>query len=130
MSTSPDGLGPRGSALWESLARSPETPDGVLALEACRAADRLDELDSIIHGKGVLHLMQFRLKDLFSPDDERRVSVEVKFDSVLSEARQQQGVLRQMLVSLGLQSAPASESAAPASTVDEFTKRRQERKAK
>jgi hypothetical protein len=99
----------------------------VLALEACRAADRLDELDSIIHGKGVLHLMQFRLKDLFSPDDERRVSVEVKFDSVLSEARQQQGVLRQMLVSLGLQSAPASESAAPASTVDEFTQRRERR---
>ena len=127
MSTSPDGLGPRGSALWESLARSPETPDGVLALEACRTADRLDELDSIIHGKGVLHLMQFRLKDLFSPDDERRVSIEVKFDSVLSEARQQQGVLRQMLVSLGLQSAPADSPAAPASTVDEFTQRRERR---
>ena len=71
MNTSPDGLGPRGSALWESLARSPETPDGVLALEACRAADRLDELDSIIHGKGVLHLMQLRLKELPSTGNER-----------------------------------------------------------
>ena len=55
------------------------------------------------------------------------MSVEVKFDSVLSEARQQQGVLRQMLVSLGLQSAATESPAAPASTVDEFTQRRERR---
>lgn len=65
-------------------------------------ADRLDELDRIIQGKGVLRLMRFRLEDVFEDADEKRTVVEVKFNSVLAEARQQQNVLKQLLVALRL----------------------------
>ena len=95
-------------------------------------SDRLDELDSIIQGKGVLDLMQFRVPHAVG--DQGAVTVEVKFDNVLGEARQQQNVLRQLLVTLtaaaesakGAASPPAASSASP---VDEFTKRRQGRGA-
>lgn len=73
-------------------------------------ADRLDELHSIIQGKGVLRLMQFRLDDVFEDDDEKRTVVEVKFQSVLSEARQQQNVFKQLVASLRL---PDAEGARP-----------------
>lgn len=103
MSDVPEGLGSRGSALWLSLGFVEGTANGVLALEAARSADRLDELDSIIRGGD---------------------------SSVLAEARQQQNVLRSMLVTL----AAASEGSVgavhrPVSTVDEFTARRRGRGA-
>lgn len=131
MST-PDGLGKRGKALWKSLGFEADSAHGVMALEAARAADRLDELDSIIQGKGVLELMQFRVPH--AVDDQGAVTVEVKFDNVLGEARQQQNVLRQLLVTLtaAAESAKGAASPAPAaaaSPVDEFTKRRQGRGA-
>lgn len=128
----PDGLGKRGSALWKSLGFAEDTPNGVLALEAARLADRLDELDSVIHGKGVLELMKFRVLDAhMDGDDERRLHVEVSFGNVLGEARQQQNVLRQMLVTLAAASdaAPAKVAAPVASVTDEFTKRRRSRGA-
>jgi len=116
-------------ALWESLGCEEGTPEGVLALEACRAADRLDELDRVIAGKGVLNLMRFR-----GVVDGDEPVVVVKFDGVLGEARQQQNALRQMLITLGVGAPVAKGEATPvspkASAVDEFTKRRQERKAK
>ena len=125
---SPDGLADRGLALWKSLGCEEGTPEGVLALEACRTADRLDELDRVIAGKGVLSLMRFRRV----VDGDEPVVV-VKFDSALGEARQQQNALRQMLITLGV-GVPVAKGepqvAAKASAVDEFTKRRQERKAK
>ena len=127
--TSLDGLADRGLALWKSLGCKEDTPEGVLALEACRTADRLDELDRVIAGKGVLSLMRFRRV----VDGDEPVVV-VKFDSALGEARQQQNALRQMLITLGV-GVPVAKGedpqvAAKASAVDEFTKRRQERKAK
>ena len=126
--TSLDGLADRGLALWKSLGCKEDTPEGALALEACRTADRLDELDRVIAGKGVLSLMRFRRV----VDGDEPVVV-VKFDSALGEARQQQNALRQMLITLGV-GVPVAKGepqvAAKASAVDEFTKRRQERKAK
>lgn len=116
-------LGPRGAALWVSLGRVEGSPDGELALEACRSADRLDELNDVIQGRGVLELLRFRLRD-----HEGRVA-EVKFDAALAEARQQQNGLRQMLVTLGVGAVAAAPASAPASPVDEFTARRRERKA-
>ena len=100
----PKGLGPRGRRLWRQVHAEASLDAGqvVILEEACRMADRLDELDSIIQGKGVLRLMQFRLQDVFEDDDERRTVVEVKFNSVLAEARQSQNVLKQLLVSLRL----------------------------
>lgn len=80
-------LGPRGQALVDSLAprvKKHREATEALLLEAARLADRLDDLDDVIDGKGVLDLLRFRLSD-----DEGKVA-EVKFDSVMSEARQQQ----------------------------------------
>lgn len=116
----PDGLSIRGTALWDVLAQDPSTPAGVLALEACRTADRLDELDRIIAGKGVLDLLRFRLCD-----DEGTVA-EVKFDNVMAEVRQQQNALRQMLVSLGMK--PGAPVAKPkGSPLDELRAKREAR---
>lgn len=132
--TAPDGLKKAGAALWKTLGQDENTPSGRIALEACRTADRLEELDSIIQGKGVLELMRFRRMDHNgngSPEDP--IVIEVKFDNVLGEARQQQNGLRQLLTTLsamsrdGEQSKPARQKAA--STVDEFTKRRRSRGA-
>ena len=134
--TAIDGLGERGKALWESLGHeSPATAEGAMALEAARLVDRLEELNSIIQGKGVLELMQFRVLDAHMGDDEdeKRLHVEVKFNNVLAEARQQQNVLRQMLVTLApsadAKTASTQTTARPSSVTDEFTKRRRERGA-
>lgn len=98
-------LGRRGSALWDSLGRELDTAAGALALEACRIVDRLDDLDKIIAGKGVLDLMRFRLHPDWWDEDGQHVSVTVKFDSVLAEARQQAGRLAALLEKLGIDAA-------------------------
>lgn len=72
----PVGLGERGLSIWEALATE-DVPRNALVLEAARLADRLDELDDIIQGKGVLNLMQFRL-DMESGED-GECPVEFKF---------------------------------------------------
>lgn len=82
----PAGLGERGLALWEAMSGN-DIPRNALVLEAARLADRLDELDNIIQGKGVLNLMQFRLD--FPENEDEPYTVEVKFQAPLAEARQQ-----------------------------------------
>ena len=127
----PGGLGVGGAALWASLGCEVGTAEGRMALEACRAADRLDELDSIIHGEGVVELMRFRVPNVFEVGDES-VTVEVKFDAVLAEARQQQNNLRQLLVSLtGMTGSSAGKQAVVevSTPLDELTKRRSARGA-
>lgn len=105
----PPGLGERGSAIWQAMA-SEDVPRNTLVLEAARIADRCDELDSIIQGKGVLNLMQFRVLSNEATDDERNINVEVKFAAPLAEARQQAMALAGLLSKL----APAdSKAAAP-----------------
>jgi hypothetical protein len=81
------GLGERGQELVDALSTG-EIARDALVLEAARTADRLNDLDSIIQGKGVLDLMVFRLD--FPEGEDEPFSVEVKFQNVLSEARQQQ----------------------------------------
>lgn len=103
------GLGERGQALYQALSGT-DTPRNALALEAARTADRLDELDEIIHGRGVLNLMQFRVLDSVIEDTGQHVEVEVKFQNVLSEARQQQTTFATLLRVLG---AEGSAAAAP-----------------
>ncbi|CAH0233632.1 hypothetical protein SRABI26_02716 [Arthrobacter sp. Bi26] len=93
----PAGLGERGMSLWQAMATI-DVPRNALVLEAARLADRLDELDNIIQGKGVLNLMQFRL-DFPSGEDEP-YSVEVKFAAPLAEARQQATALANILTKL------------------------------
>lgn len=98
---------------------------GTLALidEAARIAYRLDALDDIIAGKGVLQLMHFRLQN----DDVQQVTMTV--DNVLSEARQQQNVLRQILVTLGVGKAEATVSEPARTALDELDARRAARVA-
>lgn len=93
-----------------------------LALEAARAADRLDDIDRIIQGKGVLELMQFRLKEL--PTDPSETGepyvVEVKFQTVLAEARGQQAnfatLIGRLQAATDAKTAPSAAAAASAST--------------
>ncbi|HSV41498.1 MAG TPA: hypothetical protein VLI04_22230 [Nocardioidaceae bacterium] len=94
----PAGLHPRGRALWDSLGQPQGTAAGELALEACRMADRLNELDRIIAGKGVLQLMKFRLDSVdWDETGEERIHVTVGFQAVLAEARHQQVALKDLL---------------------------------
>jgi hypothetical protein len=115
----------RGTLLIEALSDG-VTDKARLALidEAGRLADRLDELDSIIAGKGVLRLMKFRVPNAFEAGDE--VTVHVTFDHVLAEARQQAMALKQILVALGLAAvASKPEPAKGGSFLDELSRRRE-----
>lgn len=99
----PEGLHERGAALWDSLGLLDSSAAGAVALEACRIADRLDELDRVIAGKGVLNLLSFRLDlDLEHESGDREVRVRVEFSHVLAEARQQAATLTALLSKLGL----------------------------
>jgi hypothetical protein len=102
----PAGLAAGGRALWREIAATHHlTLDAMQVVqltEACRLKDRLDEMDRIIQGKGVLHLMQFRVGDVFEGDDERRVSVTVKFDAVIERANATANTMKQLLAALRL----------------------------
>jgi hypothetical protein len=122
----PDGLHARGRLLWTALGQSLDTSAGQLALEACRTADRLEELDSVIAGKGVLNLMQFRTRGdgFWDADGDQHVHIEVGFQSVLAEARQQQATFKALLVELGMKSTPARPASQSASPLDQLARRR------
>lgn len=126
----PSGLGERGSLLWQSLtAGVTDVARIALVTESARIADRLDELDSIIQGKGVLNLMQFRVLDREVDDDGSvNISVEVKFNAVLAEARQQATAFSAILSKLGLEGAAAAAPVeAPKTGKDMLEQRRRER---
>lgn len=124
----PAGLGERGSALWQAMATR-DVPRNALVLEAARTADRLDELDNIIQGKGVLNLMQFRVLDREIDDDGSvNINVEVKFNAVMAEARQQATAFGTILTKLGLEGAAATAPVeAPKTGKDMLEQRRRER---
>lgn len=127
----PSGLGERGSSIFQSMSKGVTDPARLaLITEAARTADRLDELDNIIQGKGVLNLMQFRLD--FPSDDGEPFTVEVKFQNVLAEARQQTLAFANVLKTLGLDSAaaPAVPVAAPKTGKDMLEQKRAERASK
>ena len=101
--TAPSTLGARGKKLWREIVKDHEL-DAVQRItleEACRCADRLEELDEVIRGKGVGQLLRFRMKldeELDNPD----ANITITVDGVLAEARQQQNVFKQLLVALRL----------------------------
>lgn len=100
----PSGLGKGGRALWRSIAgdHDLDVMQRVQLEEACRAKDRLDEFDSIIHGKGVLDLMRFRVQGLSGESDERHMTVEVKFDNVITTANATANLMKQLLAAMRL----------------------------
>jgi len=121
----PSSLGERGSLIFQSLSKGVTDPARLaLITEAARTADRLDELDNIIQGKGVLNLMQFRLD--FPSDEDGPYTVEVKFAAPLAEARQQTLAFANILKTLGLDSAaaPAAPVAAPKTGKDMLEQKR------
>lgn len=120
--TKPARLGPRGSALWDELidGRSPDASQVMLIGEACRVADRLERLDAVLLGKG-----RVWIEIATDVRDDDKVAVVV--DSVLGEARQQQTVLRQLLVTLGAGKLAASRKGR--SALDEVAARRTARRS-
>lgn len=116
-------LAERGSALYRELSDGSVAGDA-LALEAARLVDRLDDIDRVIRGKGVLNLLQCRL-EMEAPDSGAEgYVVEVKFQNVLSEARQQALALAQIVGKLtageskNKKSAPAKPAARDAPSSD------------
>lgn len=102
---SPAGLGAGGRALWKAITDVHELdPVQLVQLtEACRTKDRLDEFDSVIHGKGVLELMRFRVLGQHEDDaGDSHLTVEVKFDNVISTANTTANLLKQLLAALRL----------------------------
>ena len=73
----------RGQSLWAEITELHDLDpmQRVILEEACRCADRLDELDALIAARGAASALD---------------------DSILGEARQQQNVMKQLLVSLRL----------------------------
>lgn len=86
MSTVPQDLGPRGGALWASIAGEFDLAqhEQDLLHEAARVADRLDALDAVVRREGVT---------VQSPQG-------VKAHPALVEARAQEVVLTRLLASL------------------------------
>ena len=120
----PKGLGDRGRALWASLAQKAGTPAGELALEACRIAERLEAIDEVIKGKGVIELLRFRSMLGGGDGVSEPLRIELSFSQVLAEARQQENVLRQVLVTLGVSTPQAPPQAK--GSVDELKARREQ----
>ena len=99
----PDALRAGGRVLWDGIAGSFELmPEQLVQLEeVCRAKDRLDEFDRIIHGKGVLDLMRFRTQgEHWDAAGDRHVTIEVKFDSVIAQSNATANLMKQLLAAL------------------------------
>lgn len=115
MTDVPDGLGPRGSALWPALGKTLGTPAGELALEACRIADRLDNLDRLLRGD--------RWVDFIQPDEDDDTTFVVVVDKAMAEARGQQQTLLALLTKIGIEKAAGegpTEEASPLAQVLAF----------
>jgi hypothetical protein len=99
-------FGDRGAKLHADLLALKEYNPAELILieEACRMADRLEDLDGIIHGKGVINLMHLR----HMGDDESEITMTV--DAVLAEARQLQLAFQRVAMTLKLESGAISEA--------------------
>lgn len=116
---------PTSSRLREHFAAAAAADPAVevLVVEACRIADRLDEIDRIVTGKAEwIQLMHFRLGN----GEEQKVYVSL--DGVLSEARQQvtalKGVLAQLGVGKVVEPADAGDKGKAGDPVDEIAARR------
>lgn len=132
MST-PTGLGERGTALYQSLvpdaSDASDAPRAALALEAARMADRLDDLDRVIQGDGILGLIMVEVE---TQADGSPVQVELRFPAVMGEARQLATALSGLLKTLGLEPAAAKAGTGPVKTTGSelLEKKRRERESR
>lgn len=90
-----EALGRTGKQLLEDLSLDGDSFGiGVLILEACRIADRLEKLDSLLSGDENTWL---------TLENGRDGVLEVRVDGALQESRQQTTVLRQLLAEIARQ---------------------------
>jgi hypothetical protein len=117
-------FGERGQRLHDDLLRvkAYNPAEMVLVVEVCRMADRLEQLDGIIHGKGVINLMHLR----HMGDDESEITMTV--DGVLAEARQLQLAFQRVAMTLNIESGAMPE--AEVDTGDDLAAQRAARIAK
>lgn len=88
----------RGLRLWSAYEHLVDGERGLVLLEeACRIADRLDQLDALLRGDA-----EVWCRLVF---DDRYQEYELRIDSSLMEARQQANTLRQLVASLPLKEA-------------------------
>lgn len=105
----PAGLAARGQRLWDEMAALKLGPTHVLVLErACRMADRLSLLDSLLAGGDWLEGVVQRVAT-----DDGVVEVRVKVDRALGETRQHENVLKLLIAELRNATRPVA--AAPGS---------------
>lgn len=97
MTEMPARLGPRGAALWTKVTGSHGLAAAELEIlaEACRCADRLERLDEHLHDEDLSWLDVEKLRS-------DGATFRVTIDAALSEARQQQNILKQLIASLRL----------------------------
>lgn len=83
----PADMGERGRRLWDDMARLKLGPTHVLLLErACRKADRLEQMDAALRGRGWF--------DLITVPDTDGAVVQMVVDKLLSEIRQTEVALK------------------------------------
>lgn len=101
--TPPEGLASRGSSLWRDVTTGASLGplEATMLAEACRIADRLEQLDRQLRGEDWLR---------FHARDDAGTQIDVYVDKVLSEAREQatafKGIWSELKKTLG-QSKPA-----------------------
>lgn len=99
----PAGLGTRGRRLWKALTgHGPSPAEREVALEACRTADRLDKLDALLRGDAEDWVR-------ILPPREGEEELVLRIDGALSEARQQQTVLKQLVAAVRVPDAETGE---------------------
>lgn len=94
-------LGSRGIAYRDSIigdATDVPAAKEQLVIEGARMADRLEKMNDIIAGKGVIELLHFRMKQPM--DEQGLVTVEMSIDSVMAEARQLQAAFERLTKTL------------------------------
>ena len=97
VSVAPKGLAPRGRRLWKAILETNDLDPAqtVMLEEACRTADRLEKLDELLRGE--VDSWASLVADIHGDD-----TYELKIDGALSESRQQQNILKQLLAALRL----------------------------
>jgi len=94
----PHGLDLKGAKLWKDItsAHALGPAELVILEEACRIADRLDGLNTVLTGEAENWL---DLRNMKGRGDE---IVEIVIDAALTEARQQANVFKQLVAALRL----------------------------
>jgi F0F1-type ATP synthase epsilon subunit len=112
--------------LWQELVEkgNPAPAERVLIAEACRLADRLDRLDAISNGKDRAWL---QISEEIADVTDGQVTVIV--DKVLTEARQQQATLKQIIAELRQAGASAPAAGQGGSILDQLAARRAQRRS-